>query len=388
MTTVLAAIEPHLHEFCQVGGVAEQPGIACHSAHHACHLVVNIAFEQLAAQKTIVFGGYHFIYIGPLERTIAGAIGAKWRKNVFLHIFIVFFAGYALLGIEQQTEIETAIAKILVIAQFCPVYSLHYGVARRFAHIHAIGGFDVESLLTLCFHKVGAQAGFSVAVSAIVEFYGVVAAASTSYKASSITSVVEHQRRHNERRRHTGFMKKKIFYCKIFFISVLEWSYIFAYFIVEVEASVVVAFHQSRQGAGGFGHRCEVEDGVIVYRAPGLAVVGVSVIAIAYHLTMSCHKHLQTGEGFESKCFARHYIHLAEHLRVHSHFFGHGIPESYLAVFRSCACLGKAGYAHREFSVHVDAAKYGLRCIVLCHIGVFVCHQHRLAVLERTGKSG
>jgi len=96
-----AAVEPHLEEFGQVVGVAEQAGIALHTAREGCQLVVDVAVDVLAAQVGVLFGIGDFVARELAQGAVHRVVGTQGSKDVIVHIIVERRVRHALHGVGQ-----------------------------------------------------------------------------------------------------------------------------------------------------------------------------------------------------------------------------------------------------------------------------------------------
>ena len=73
---VFTAVEPHLVEFGQVAGAGKEAGVAGDAAEQGGTLIVNVAADQLFAEKGVVLGRWYPVDGEGLQRKEGGGHGS------------------------------------------------------------------------------------------------------------------------------------------------------------------------------------------------------------------------------------------------------------------------------------------------------------------------
>ena len=116
-------------------------------------------------------------------------------------------------------------------------------------------------------------------------------------------------------------MIQKIADTYVFFIGVLHGGYKLGQPAVQGEALLLICLHKRGNGAGRFGRR-----GQVVYRPFGYrlqVVVGIITERLVVNdLSVFCHQHLASGEGFGTKSLLHNTVNLGKLSRVETGGFG------------------------------------------------------------------
>ena len=160
--TVGAAVEPHLEQLGEVVGIAEQSGIALHTARECRQLVMDIAVDVLPSLVGLLLGVGDFVARELAQRAVHRVIGAQRGEDIVVHIVVERRVRHALHSVGKQREVAAAV-QVFLLAQLGVIHAVHHRVVGHPAAPDAVSNSDVELVGLDSREDVGAQLGVLVA---------------------------------------------------------------------------------------------------------------------------------------------------------------------------------------------------------------------------------